>query len=188
MLEENLKDIKERIAAACRRCGRSEKEVTLIAVSKTKPVSMIQEFYDLGVRTFGENRVQELAEKIPLLPDDINWHLIGHLQRNKVKYIIDRVCLIHSCDSLALAREISKEAVKHGVTADILIEANIAGEDSKFGASKDDVADLVIAAASMDNIRVKGLMTVAPFVADPEENRAVFRKMKELSSCVLMQT
>lgn len=181
MLEDNLNDIKSRISSACRKAGRSEKEVTLIAVSKTKPVSMIREFYDLGLRSFGENRVQELTEKIPQLPGDISWHLIGHLQRNKVKYIVDKVSLIHSCDSLALAQEISKEAVKHCVDARVLIEVNMAGEESKFGVEADKAADLVTEVSKLPNIHVSGLMTVAPFVDDPEENRPVFRKMKELS-------
>ena len=181
MIEDNLNSIKSRINKACLRSGRDPGEITLIAVSKTKPVSMIRGFYDLGQRSFGENRVQELVEKIPQLPPDIDWHLIGHLQRNKVKYIIGRVGLIHSCDSLSLAREISKEAVKHDVAANVLIEVNMAEEDSKFGAKAADTADLAQEISILPNINVKGLMTVAPFVDDPDENRIVFRKMKELS-------
>ena len=133
MLKENLTQVEEKIDAACRRAGRDRSEVTLIAVSKTKPVSTLKEAYDLGVRVFGENKVQELVEKYEALPEDIHWHLIGHLQRNKVKYIIDKAELIHSVDSLRLAEAIEKEAAKHQCTANILIEVNVAKEESKFG-------------------------------------------------------
>ena len=181
MIKENLEFVEENITRACEKAGRSRDEVTLIAVSKTKPVEMIQEFYDLGQRSFGENRVQELTEKMPQLPDDISWHLIGHLQKNKVKYIVGKVSLIHSCDSLELASVISKESVKHGVISDVLIEVNMAEEESKFGTKASETEELIRQISAMENVRVKGLMTVAPFVEDPEENRAVFRKMKELS-------
>lgn len=155
--------------------------MTLIAVSKTKPVSMIQEVYDSGVRDFGENKVQELVSKFDELPHDIRWHLIGHLQTNKVKYIIDKAYLIHSVDSLKLAKEISKEAVKHNLTARILIEVNVAQEESKFGTSVDEVVSLVEEIAKLPNILIKGLMTVAPFVENAEDNRIVFAKLKQLS-------
>ncbi len=180
-LRENLKEVQSNIEAAALRCGRKKEDVTLIAVSKTKPVSMLQEVYDLGVRDFGENRVQELVEKYDKLPKDIRWHLIGHLQTNKVKYIIDKVCLIHSVDSLKLAQEISKEAVKHSVTANILIEVNAAGEESKFGVSPDEVEELIKDIAKLPGICIKGLMTVAPYVVDSEENRRFFVKMKQFS-------
>ena len=179
-LSENLKEVQDNIEEAILRCGRNKDDVTLIAVSKTKPVSMIQEVYDLGVRDFGENRVQEILEKYDQLPKDIRWHLIGHLQTNKVKYIIDKVCLIHSVDSYKLACEISKEAVKHSVTANILIEVNVAGEESKFGVSPDEVEDLIKEIAKLPGICIKGLMTVAPYVVDSEENRRFFVKMKQL--------
>ena len=141
---------------------------------------MIKEVYDLGVRDFGENRVQEIVEKYDQLPHDIRWHLIGHLQTNKVKYIIDKVCLIH-VDSLKLAREISKEAVKHSITVNILIEVNVAGEESKFGVRPEDLEDLVIEIAQLPGICIKGLMTVAPYVVDSEENRQFFIKMKQFA-------
>ena len=181
MLKENLAKVEENIQAACDRAGRKREEVTLIAVSKTKPVEMLQEAYDLGVRINGENKAQELASKYEVLPKDIHWHMIGHMQRNKVKYIIDKVDLIHSVDSLRLAQEISKEAVKQNTTQDILVEINVAEEESKFGITTDETIDLVNEIAKLPNIRIKGLMTIAPFVADPEENREVFRALKKLS-------
>lgn len=181
MIQNNLKNVEAAILAACEKNERSRNDVTLIAVSKTKPVSMIQEVYDSGVRDFGENKVQELVSKYDELPRDIRWHLIGHLQTNKVKYIIDKAYLIHSVDSLKLAKEISKEAVKHNLTARILIEVNVAQEESKFGTSADEVVSLVEEIAKLPNILIKGLMTVAPFVENAEDNRIVFAKLKQLS-------
>ncbi len=180
-LRENLEEVKANIDAAAKKAGRAREDVTLIAVSKTKPVSMIREVYDLGVRDFGENRVQEIIEKYDQLPDDIRWHLIGHLQTNKVKYIIDKVCLIHSVDSYKLAQEISKEACKRSRSVDILIEVNVAGEESKFGVRPDELEDLVRSIAKLPGICIKGLMTVAPYVVDSEENRSVFVKMKQFA-------
>lgn len=181
MVAENLKSVRQTICAACDRAGRDADEVTLIAVSKTKPLELLREAYDAGARDFGENKVQELMDKIPAMPPDIRWHMIGHLQRNKVKYIIDKVYLIHSVDSLRLAEEISREAVKHAVTANILIEVNVAQEDSKFGTTCQEAESLVLAAASLPNIRVRGLMTIAPYTENAEENRQYFRKLKQLS-------
>ena len=178
---DNYRTVEEKVEAACRRAGRNRDEVTLIAVSKTKPVSMIEELLPIGVRDFGENKVQELTAKEEVLPKDIRWHMIGHLQRNKVKYVIDKACMIHSVDSLRLASEISKEAVKHGITADILIEVNVAGEESKFGGSVEETPSLVQEVAKLPGIKVKGLMTIAPYVDDPEENRGVFRNLRKLS-------
>ena len=133
MVRENLESVEAKIQAACDRAGRKRDEVTLIAVSKTKPVSMLKEAYDLGVRIFGENKVQEIRDKYEVLPKDIEWHMIGHLQTNKVKYIVDKVKLIHSVDSLKLAETIEKEAEKHNCISDILLEVNVAEEESKFG-------------------------------------------------------
>lgn len=142
---------------------------------------MVQELYDCGILDFGENKVQELVGKYDLLPKDIRWHLIGHLQTNKVKYIIDKAYLIHSVDSLKLAREISKEAVKRQVNANILIEVNVAQEESKYGVAYDEVVGLLEQISLLPNIFVKGLMTVAPYVENAEENRFVFSKLKQLS-------
>lgn len=181
MLKDHLQEVEEKICAACERAGRKREDVTLIAVSKTKPVETLQEAYDLGVRVFGENKVQEMADKYEVLPKDIRWHLIGHLQRNKVKYIIDKAVLIHSVDSLRLAQTIEKEAKKHNLTAHILIEVNVAREESKFGIFPEDLEALVDEIAKLPHIQVDGLMTIAPFVPDPEENRPVFRELRKLS-------
>lgn len=181
MLEDHLKNVEAAIEKACQKAGRERSSVTLIAVSKTKPAEMVKEVYDCGIRDFGENKVQELVNKYELLPKDIRWHLIGHLQTNKVKYIIDKAYLIHSVDSLRLAQEISKEAVKHQVNANILIEVNVAQEESKFGAACDEVIGLLEQVSMLPNIFVKGLMTVAPYVENAEENRMVFSKLKQLS-------
>ena len=166
---------------ACKRAGRDVAEVTLIAVSKTKPVTDLQEIYNAGVRDFGENKVQEMCDKMEKMPKDINWHMIGHLQRNKVKYIVGNVALIHSVDSYRLAEEINIQAKKKGIVVPILVEVNIADETTKFGVSKEDAMELVRQIASLDALSIKGLMTIAPYVVEPEENRAYFRKIKELS-------
>jgi len=179
MLKENLENVQKNIADAAKRAGRGD-EITLIAVSKTKPVEMIKEAYDCGIRDFGENKVQEITEKYPKLPSDIKWHLIGHLQTNKVKYIIDKVAMIHSVDSEKLAREISRQAVKSGVTVDILVEVNVAEEESKFGVSVTEAPALIETISTLPGIRVRGLMTVAPFVEDPELNRPVFSALRQL--------
>ena len=180
MLKENLAKVEENIQAACDRAGSKREEVTLIAVSKTKPVEMLQEAYDLGVRVNGENKAQELASKYEVLPKDIHWHMIGHMQRNKVKYIIDKVELIHSVDSLHLAKQIEKEAVKKGVDAQILVQVNIAQEDTKFGIDGPEVMSLVEEISKFPHIHIRGLMTSAPFVANPEENRCYFKKLHKL--------
>ncbi|MGF0032863.1 YggS family pyridoxal phosphate-dependent enzyme [Bariatricus sp. SGI.154] len=181
MLKENLTFVENEIQAACQRSGRDREDVTLIAVSKTKPVEMLNEAYDLGVRIFGENKVQELADKHEVMPKDIHWHMIGHLQRNKVKYIIDKVDLIHSVDSIRLAETIEKEAAKHNITANILIEVNVAKEESKFGLMPEELDEFITQIAEFSHIHVKGLMTIAPFVDDPEENRPIFARLRKLS-------
>lgn len=181
MVKENLEEVEKKIQGALKRAGRSREEVTLIAVSKTKPVSMLREVYDAGVRCFGENKVQELTEKWEQLPQDIRWHMIGHLQRNKVKYIVDKVELIHSVDSLRLAETIEQEATKKGVTVNILLEVNVANEESKFGLGVDEVLPLVEKIAKFPHLRMKGLMTIAPYVENVEENRSVFRTLQKLS-------
>jgi len=185
--KKNLEVIEENICNACKKAGRSRDEVTLIAVSKTKPVEDLQAVYDLNIRDFGENKVQELRDKIEVMPNDMKWHMIGHLQRNKVKYIIGKVELIHSVDSLRLAEEISKQAKKNNVNADILVEVNIGDEDSKFGISTDEVIELVKDIAKLENISIKGLMCVAPYVVDSEENRPLFHKIKDLSVDIMSE-
>ena len=181
MLKDNYFEVKENIELACKKAGRDVNEVTLIAVSKTKPVETVTCVYDLGQRVFGENKVQEMSEKYEVMPKDIKWHLIGHLQTNKVKYIIDKAEMIHSVDSLKLAQTISKEAVKHNVTMKILIEVNVAQEESKFGITVEEAPALVEEISKLPNISVCGLMTIAPFVEDPEDNRQIFNKLMNLS-------
>ncbi len=180
-IRENMRAVEDRIAAACQKAGRKPEDVTLIAVSKTKPVEMLREAYECGCRDFGENKVQELLDKYEVMPRDIRWHMIGHLQRNKVKYIVDKVYLIHSVDSLRLAEEISKEAGKKNVCVNILVEVNVANEETKFGTTCEDAKQLVQDIAKLPNICVKGLMTIAPFVENAEKNRPFFSKLKKIS-------
>ena len=180
MIKENLEEVEAHITRACKRSGRERSEVTLISVSKTKPVEMLQEAYDAGSRDFGENKPQEIREKYPQLPTDIRWHMIGHLQRNKIKYIIDKVCMIHSVDSIRLAEEIDEEAKKHGIVMPVLIEVNVAEEESKFGVHLDEVESLIRQISELSNIQVQGLMTIAPFTENAEDNRIYFRKLRNL--------
>ena len=181
MLCNNLKKVEENICAACAKAGRNRKEVTLIAVSKTKPVDMLRTVYDQGIREFGENKVQEMCDKIDVLPQDIRWHMIGHLQTNKVKYIVGKTALIHSVDSLRLAQEIEKQAAKKNVKVSVLIEVNIAEEDSKFGIHKEEAIALVRQIAQLEHLQIEGLMTIAPFVENAEDNRLFFREIHQLS-------
>ena len=181
MITENLEQVRKNIDEACRMAGRDPKEVTWIAVSKTKPVSMLKEAYDAGARCFGENKVQEIMDKHPQLPEDIQWHMIGHLQRNKVKYIVDKVSMIHSVDSLRLAQTIEQEAAKHNVCVPVLLEVNVAQEESKFGLKMDEVLPLIETIADFPHIKVQGLMTIAPYVENAEDNRDFFRQLKKLS-------
>lgn len=180
-IRENMQSIRQLIAAACQKSGRKQEEVKLVAVSKNFPVETIMDAYQAGQRVFGENRVQELIGKIPQLPPDIEWHLIGTLQRNKVKYIVDKVSLIHSVDSLALAQEISKRSIKAGVSVNILLQVNISQEKSKSGFSEEELWQNIKDISVLPGIKIKGLMTMAPLVADPEEVRPIFRRLKELS-------
>ncbi|MDE7340574.1 MAG: YggS family pyridoxal phosphate-dependent enzyme [Lachnospiraceae bacterium] len=180
MIRENIERVKENIRIACEKSGRKTEDVALIAVSKTKPVSMLQEAYECGCRDFGENKVQELVEKWEQMPKDIRWHMIGHLQRNKVKYIVDKVYMIHSVDSLRLAEEISKEAGKKGVTVSILIEINVAEEETKFGTTCEEAVQLVEEIARLPHLVIKGLMTIAPYVENAEENKQYFEKLRQI--------
>ena len=159
MVKENYNYVKQQVEETAKACGRDPKEITLIAVSKTKPLENIEELIEIGVEDFGENKVQT----------------------NKVKYIVDKACLIHSVDSLKLAQTIQKEAAKKQVIAQILIEVNVAEEDSKFGLHTEDVIPFIQEISTMPNLHVNGLMTIAPFVDDPEDNRKYFRTLKQLS-------
>ena len=181
MLQSQYEEVQKRIDAACARCGRDRSEVTLIAVSKTKPVEMLEEIYALGERNFGENKVQELTGKYEVMPKDVHWHMIGHLQRNKVKYIVDKAAMIHSVDSLRLAQTIEQEAAKRGVRVPVLFEVNVAQEETKFGLKTEEVLPLVQAVAEFPHVEIRGLMTIAPYVNNPEDNRGIFRELKKLS-------
>ncbi len=185
---EGLKEALQQITEAAENAGRDPRDVTLIAVGKTKPASMIREAYDMGIRDFGENKVQELTAKYEELPKDIRWHMIGHLQSNKVKYIVDKVALIHSVDSLKLAKVIEKEAAKKGVEhIDILLEVNVSGEESKFGMTPDELLEQIDEFLALERVRVRGLMTIAPFTEDPEESRPHFRRLRQLSVDIQQQ-
>lgn len=180
MLYENYEKVVENVKKACERSGRNFQDVTIIAVSKTKPLSDVEELLAHGITEFGENKVQEMVDKYEHVSKPVNWHLIGHLQTNKVKYIVDKACLIHSVDSVHLAKEIEKEAAKKDVVVKVLIEVNIAQEESKFGIREDEVYSLLDAIKDMPHVHVMGLMTIAPFVDNAEENRVYFRKMHQL--------
>ncbi len=181
MLTENVIEVEKNIQATCDRAGRSREEVRLIAVSKTKPVSDIEEVLTTGILDYGENKVQELSDKYDVLPKNIRWHMIGHLQRNKVKYLIGKTVLIHSVDSLRLAEQIEHEAAKADTIMNVLIEVNVAGEESKFGTTCNEAIELVRAVAALKHVKIKGLMTIAPFTDNPEDNRIYFKKLKQLS-------
>jgi len=182
-IAENIALVQERMAEACKRAGRDPSEVKLIAVSKTKPFSMIEEARAAGVTDFGENYPQELREKALSVREEegILFHQIGHLQRNKVRSIIDHVVLIHSVDSLRLARQIDAEAAKCGKVMDVLLEVNIAAETSKFGVLAQEAAELALQISELSHVRIRGLMTIAPYVEDPEENRVHFRNLRALA-------
>lgn len=181
MVKENLAKTEERIKAACERSGRRPDSVTLIAVSKTKPVRLIEEAYEYGIREFGENKAQEMKEKYDVLPKNISWHFIGHLQTNKIKYVVGRACLIHSIDSLHLAEEIDSYCEKKGLDVDVLIEINVAKEATKSGINLEETEKLVKSISRLSHVHIKGLMTIAPFVENAENNRMIFRALKDLS-------
>ena len=181
MLKANLDHVRKLVDEACERSGRDASEVTIVAVSKTKPEEAIMELYEAGHRDFGENYIQELRKKHDDLPKDIRWHMIGHLQRNKVKYIAEYIHLIHSVDSYALAETIDKEAANHNRIIPILIEVNVGGEESKFGVTPEETTALVEQISHLPNIRIEGLMTSAPYVEDPEEDRECFANLRDLS-------
>lgn len=177
----NLKIVEEKIAQACIRSSRKREDVRLIAVSKTKPVSMIEEVMAEGVIDFGENKPQELRDKYDILPKNLRWHMIGNLQRNKVKYVVGRAVMIHSVGSVELAAEIDKEAAKKEIIMPCLIEVNMAKEASKGGILPEDAIDFAKSIAKFLHLRTEGLMTIAPYVENPEENRIHFRGLRNLA-------
>lgn len=178
MIKDNLEAVRQRIAASARRVGRDPGQVTLVAVTKTHPPQMIEEAVAAGALDLGENRVQELMSKIDLLPKNVRWHLIGQLQKNKVKYIIDKVELVHSLCSLSVAAEMQRLCEKRDTSIDCLIELNLAGEASKSGLLAGEIPAFLEAIAPYDRVHVRGLMTVAPIARDPEEVRPVFAAMR----------
>lgn len=180
IIKENIEQINKKIEASAEKSGRKREDITFVVVSKTIDVPRIKEAVETGENNLGENKVQEIMDKYEPMGEGIKWHLIGHLQTNKVKYIIDKVELIHSVDSIKLAEEISKRAVQHGLVAKILLEINIANEESKFGINPKDAERIVLEISNLSNIMIKGLMTVAPFVENAEENRVYFKQMKQL--------
>jgi len=180
MIKENLAKVEEKISEACKKSGRRRDEVTLIAVSKTKPISMIKTAAEAGILEFGENKPQELVEKYENLPKNFHWHMIGHLQRNKVKYIIDKATMIHSLESLRLAETINREAQKYDLIMPVLVEVNIAKEDTKYGLPEEETLPFIEKISKLTNIKVEGLMTIAPFTRNPEENRIFFEKLRKL--------
>ncbi|MBS5282347.1 MAG: YggS family pyridoxal phosphate-dependent enzyme [Clostridiales bacterium] len=181
MIREQLENVQKKIEEACLRAGRDPKEVTLIAVSKTKPVPMLLEAYDAGARDFGENKVQEITAKFPQLPEDVRWHMIGHLQRNKVSQVLGKAVLIHSVDSIRLAEQIEAESAKKGLVTDILLEVNAAREESKYGFFLEETEAAIMTIKDFPHVRIQGLMTIAPFVENPEENRGIFKKLYEFA-------
>lgn len=181
MILENIKIVKKNIQMACEKVGRNPEEVTLIAVSKTKPYEDIEKALPSGILDYGENKVQELCDKYEVLSKNINWHMIGHLQRNKVKYLVGKTALIHSVDSYRLAEQIEKEFAKKDMIADILVEVNMANEESKFGITSQETEQLILDIAKFKHVKIQGLMTIAPFTENPESNREYFRNMKKLS-------
>lgn len=186
-IKDNINNVEQNIGMAIGLSGRDFDSVSLIAVSKTKPVEMLKEAYDAGARDFGENKVQEIMDKYDKLPQDIRWHMIGHLQTNKVKYIADKVFMIHSVESEKLANEINKQALKCNRVIPVLIEVNIGNEESKFGVKPEECIDFIEKISSLPGIAIKGLMTVAPFTDNPEDNRDYFRQMKQLSVDIMQK-
>ena len=181
-IRNNIDTVTENIKRACESSGRSDDSVKLIAVSKTKPLSDIYEASQAGITDFGENYVQEILEKYPLMPEGTRIHMIGHLQTNKVKKVIDKVCMIHSVDSVRLAEVISRETQKRGITMDILLEVNIADEPSKYGFAPQELIPSALLMLGFPKLRIKGLMTSAPITDNGEKNRIYFRRMSGLLS------
>ena len=180
MIKDNLEAVEKNIQMACEKAGRNRDEVTLIAVSKTKPVSDIRQAMDCGITVFGENKVQEIKDKTEEIKEPLSWHMIGHLQANKVKYLPGRVCMIHSVDNKKLADEIEKQFTKNDEKIDVLIEVNMAHEETKFGLSPDDALDFVKEISGLPHLNIRGLMTIAPYTEDPESNRVYFKGLRQL--------
>lgn len=180
VIYDNLNKINLNIQEALKDSGKNQNDVRIIAVTKTQPIESIKKVFDYGIKDIGENRVQEIIKKYPYFESDFTWHMIGHLQSNKIKYIIDKVELIHSVDSLKLAKQINKEAAKIKKVQNILLQVNISKEESKYGVLVEDIEDIIRSISLLSNVRLKGLMTIAPYVTNPEENRPIFRHLYEI--------
>ena len=178
-IKENIEKIEKNIALAAQKSGRKREDILLLAVTKTVEIERMEEAKQLGLTQFGENKPQEISRKYPLI-DGVKWHQIGHLQTNKVKNVIDKVCLIHSVDSIKLGNEISKRAQALGIVSNVLVEVNIARDEAKHGVDPNETVTIVTQLSKLPSICVKGLMTVAPYTPDPEENRKYFREMYKL--------
>ncbi len=180
MIKENLHIVKEKIARAAEKSGRKADEITLVAVSKTEPIRLIEEAFSYGVTDFGENKAQEFRDKYEILGDKVNWHFIGHLQTNKVKYVVGKARLTHSVDSLKLAETINERAAKLGLVQNVLLELNTSGEESKFGIrSEDDLEKIAEFCVAAENLNLLGLMTMAPFTDNADVIRKSFANLRE---------
>ena len=179
MIKENIENVRKRIESAAERAGRDPKDVLLLGVTKTIDFGPMQEAKEAGILDFGENKPQELLRKAPNFPG-VNFHLIGHLQTNKVSKIVGNAKLIHSVDSIHLAKEIDKRSKEKGIVTEALIEVNMAGEESKFGIRPEELEGFLKEVSQFGNLCIKGLMTVAPFTENPEDNRIYFRGLREL--------
>jgi PLP dependent protein len=186
-VSENWSRLRDKAAAAARRAGRNPEDVSILPVSKTFPASVVREAYDAGLRTFGENYVQEALAKMEELPDDIHWHMVGHLQSNKARQIAGRFALIHSLDSLHLAQELEKQSAKRGVAQAVLLQVNIADEGTKSGFEPAAVMDAAGEISELEHLEMRGLMTIGPLEAEPESVRWVFRELRQLRDKVQAQ-
>ena len=179
-IKNNLEIINEKIKKAVLKVNRNPQEIKLVAVTKTTTIEQIKEAISAGVKIIGENKVQEAKEKYQILTADIEWHLVGHLQTNKVKYAIEIFDLIHSVDSIKLAKEIDRRSLQFGMMTNVLIEVNVSGEETKYGIKPEEVEPFLKEISEFSRIKIRGLMTIAPIVEDKEEVRPYFRKLREL--------
>ena len=180
-IKNNLEIINEKIKKAALKANRNPQEIKLVAVTKTATIEQIKEAISAGVKIIGENKVQEAKEKYQILSADIEWHLVGHLQTNKVKHAIEIFDLIHSVDSIKLAKEIDRRSLQFGMITNVLVEVNVSGEETKYGIKSEEVEPFLKEISEFSRIKVRGLMTITPIAEDKEEVRPYFRKLRELS-------
>jgi hypothetical protein len=180
IIKNNLEIINEKIKKAALKANRNPQEIKLVAVTKTATIEQIKEAISVGVKIIGENKVQEAKEKYQILSADIEWHLVGHLQTNKVKYAVEIFDLIHSVDSIKLAKEIDRRSLQFGMITNVLVEVNVSGEETKYGIKPEEVEPFLKEISEFSRTRVRGLMTIAPIAEDKEEVRPYFRKLREL--------